>query len=126
MSKRNLKVIIICVLCVVEVATIFLMWKSFSGGAHLTNKVIDSVDLSLYKNELLAIMIGDDKGVYTEYENDGWPSSLKYHYNQTRSGCIDGKGNTLSNALRYENNNVLGDSLWYHKPLKLQIQPAWM
>ena len=32
MNKKKLKVLIISVLCVVEVATIFLMWKSISGG----------------------------------------------------------------------------------------------
>jgi len=53
-------------------------------------------------------MLGDKNGVYTESNEESFPSSLKYHYNSERSGCIDSNGNELVNVLTYDsvNNSV--------------------
>ena len=111
MGKNKYRNVIISVCCVTSVVALFLVWNTFSGGVHFTNKhsVVDNVELksnSSSSKELgnLAIMIGDKNNNYIESESSTFPSSEKYSFNPLKSGCIDANGNATEDSITYHNN----------------------
>ncbi len=94
----NLKVSLIVCLCLIEICSVFLMWKSLSAR----ETTLDSVKLKDIKsNNMFAIMLEQSDGTYTESSNTTWPTDMKY--NETLSGCIDAAGNIIDGALTYDN-----------------------
>ena len=68
--------------------------------------VLDTVKLNeIDKYSGIALMLQQNDGTYKESESGEWPTS-GYVFNNTLSGCIDGNGNTLSNALTYKNGTL--------------------
>ena len=94
----NLKVSLIVCLCLIEICSVFLMWKSLSAR----ETTLDSVKLKDIKsNNMFAIMLEQSDGTYTESSNTTWPTDMKY--NETLSGCIDASGNIIDGALTCDN-----------------------
>ena len=106
--KENVsKVIIISVLCVLEVSTIYLMWKSsntVNNSALLENVKLKNIDISKNDKDFLSIMLGDKNNNYTESNETNFPSNDKYIFNKVKSGCIDSSGNATEDSITYSNN----------------------
>ena len=51
-------------------------------------------------------MISDNNGKYMESNSSSFPSSDKYIFNSSKSGCLDSSGNVLDNSIKYDNNIV--------------------
>ena len=97
-NHKYLRISIITILLVIEISSIFLMWKSLSTNAT----TLDSVKLKDIKsNNMFAIMLEQSDGTYTESSNTTWPTDMKY--NETLSGCIDASGNIIDGALTCDN-----------------------
>ena len=96
--NKKIKVIIITLLIVLEVASTYLMYRSFNNK----NVVLDNVKLkgATTKKSGLAIMIEQEDGTYKESTSSTWPEDMMY--NDEKSGCIDDKGNAIDGALTYE------------------------
>jgi len=102
MKKKRIVGIFVIVLVIIEITSIFLMYKS--GTNRKT--VLDTVKLNeIDKYSGIALMLQQNDGTYKESESGEWPTS-GYVFNNTLSGCIDGNGNTLSNALTYKNGTL--------------------
>jgi len=96
--NKKFKVIVITLLILLEVASTYLMYRSFNNR----NVVLDNVKLkdASTKRSGLAIMIEQEDGTYKESSNNTWPEEMMY--NEEKSGCIDDKGNAIDGALTYE------------------------
>ncbi len=95
--KIQIKSLLILCLCLIEVCSIFLMWKSLSGR----ETYLDNVNLKDIKNNsMLAIMLEQSDGSYIESDSNTWPTDMKY--NETLSDCIDALGNKINGALTYD------------------------
>ena len=96
--NKKFKVIVITLLILLEVASTYLMYRSFNNK----NVVLDSVQLkgATTKRSGLAIMIEQEDGTYKESTSSIWPEDMMY--NEEKSGCIDDKGNAIDGALTYE------------------------
>jgi len=91
-------VIVITLLILLEVASTYLMYRSFNNK----KVVLDNVKLkgATTKKSGLAIMIEQEDGTYKESTSSTWPEDMMY--NDEKSGCIDDKGNAIDGALTYE------------------------
>ena len=95
--NKKFKVIVITLLIVLEVASTYLMYRSFNNR----NVVLDNVKLKgTNKSNGLAIMIEKEDGTYQESSNNAWPEEMLY--NEEKSGCIDSNGKKIENSLTYE------------------------
>jgi len=96
--NKKIKVVIITLLIVLEVASTYLMYRSFNNK----NVILDNVKLkgATTKKSGLAIMIEQEDGTYKESTSSTWPEDMMY--NDEKSGCIDDKGNAIDGALTYE------------------------
>ena len=96
--KRNkLIVVVIGFLVLLEVTSIFLMWKSSMNKPT----ILDNVKLQNIKNDgNLAIMIEQEDGSYKETSGNSWPEDMMF--NEEKSGCVDNNGQLIENALVYE------------------------
>ena len=96
--KRNkLIVVVIGFLVLLEVTSIFLMWKSSMNKPT----ILDNVKLQNIKNDgNLAIMIEQEDGSYKETSGNSWPEDMMF--NEEKSGCVDNNGQIIENALVYE------------------------
>jgi len=96
--KRNkLIVVVIGFLVLLEVSSIFLMWKSSMNKPT----ILDNVKLQNIKNDgNLAIMIEQEDGTYKETSGNSWPEDMMF--NEEKSGCVDNNGQLIENALVYE------------------------
>jgi len=95
--RKNILRVVIVFLVLLEITSIFLMWKSAN------NKDITLNDVKLKgvnKNSGLAIMIEQEDGTYKESSSNTWPEEMMF--NEEKSGCIDNDGNTIDGALTYE------------------------
>ena len=93
-NKKMITVIII-VLVVIEISTMFLMYKS------LNNKktTIDKVTLNKVDKKAFAVLLEQADGTYLEV--DSWPNE-GYVYNSEKSGCMDENGNKIDNAISFD------------------------
>ncbi len=97
--KKN-KSILIIMLIVIEIVATYFMYKSS------TNKeiVLDNVELKeIKKDGSFAIMVEtkEGSGEYQEYSSSTtWPSG--YNFNQSKSSCINEKGEIVSGVLTFE------------------------
>ena len=92
-------IICISVLMLIELASLFLMYKSSNN--------ISLAEVKLTENDFdqsFAVLIEQDDGSYIEQEPivKTWPSSDKYNYNSGKSGCIDANGTVILNVLSYD------------------------
>jgi len=95
--NKKIKVIVITLLILLEVASTYLMYRSFNNK----NVVLDNVKLKgKNKNNGLAIMIEQEDGTYKESSSNAWPEEMMY--NEEKSGCIDSSGKKIENSLTYE------------------------
>ena len=95
---RKMVVFLVSILVIVEICTLFLMYKSSN------NKMakLSEVNLSEEGNDdLFAIMLEQSDGSYTASKTNTWPSD--YFYNSAKSGCVDNEGNKLEGGLSYDN-----------------------
>ncbi len=88
-------------LVIVEVFTLFLMYKSSNNSSNLA-----TVDLNknIINSDIFAIMLEQSDGTYKESSDKVWPTT-GYTYNESMSGCIDQNGNKLDGILNYDATN---------------------
>ena len=96
---KKSKNILIIMLIVIEIVATYFMYKSS------TNKevVLDNVELKeIKKDGSFAIMVEktEGSGEYQEYSSSTWPS--KYNFNQSKSSCINEKGEIVSGVLTFD------------------------
>lgn len=97
MKKKEIAIIII--LLVIELISIFLMYKSSNNGEELIFDMNSTEEIE-YNN--IAIMIEKNDGTgYVESTTNKWPSNMEL--NSELSGCVDKNGNRIEEALSYEN-----------------------
>jgi len=95
--NKKFKVIVITLLILLEVASTYLMYRSFNNR----NIVLDNVKLKgTNKSNGLAIMLEQEDGTYKESASNAWPEEMMY--NEEKSGCIDSNGKKIENSLTYE------------------------
>ena len=98
-SKKNINhyKLVIVLLIVMEIFFVFLSIKSFN------NKNLDKyiVGVNNKTNKMLAIMLEDENGDYKPYNSETFPE-FPYIFNSELSQCIDIKGNTIENAISYD------------------------
>jgi len=101
MKKRNIN-ILLAILLVLELGSIFLMYKSFNNK----KVVLDEVGIREYEefpSNLFAIMIQTDTG-YVPYNENTWPTGMIL--NSNKSGCIDAHGKKIDAGLSFSNGAV--------------------
>ena len=99
MKRKRITNAFVVVLVIIEIISIFLVYKSGSNR----ETILDNVKLNeIDKYNNFALMIEQD-GEYIESKT--FPAS-GYVLNETLSGCIDNNGNTLENALTYINGTI--------------------
>ena len=95
--RKNILRVVIVFLVLLEITSVFLMWKS----ANNKDITLNDVKLkSVNKNSGLAIMIEQEDGTYKESSSNTWPEEMMF--NEEKSGCIDNEGNAIDGALTYE------------------------
>ena len=106
--KKNVsKVIIISVLCVLELSTIYLMWKSSNTVNNNSSALLENNNVKEKSDGNLAIMLGDkNNNNYTESDSGDFPSVDKYIFNSEKSSCINASGNTLDDSVTYSNGMI--------------------
>ena len=97
-TMKKSKNVLIIMLIVIEIVATYFMYKSS------TNKevVLDNVELKeIKKDGSFAIMVEktEGSGEYQEYSSSTWPS--KYNFNQSKSSCINEKGEIVSGVLTF-------------------------
>ena len=105
-SKKNIKhyKLVIALLIVMEIFFVFLSIKSFN------NKNLDKyiVGDNNKTNKMLAIMLEDENGDYKPYNSETFPE-FPYIFNSELSQCMDIKGNTIENAISYDEDTNLAN-----------------
>ncbi len=101
----NKKAIIIMSLILVEITSMFLMYKSLSTKKSEIDNVALSDNIFIKNNDMFALMIEQDDGTY-KGSNESTLSSEGYVFNEALSGCIDMNGKTIDNALSFNGNKV--------------------
>ena len=105
-SKKNIKhyKLVIALLIVMEIFFVFLSIKSFN------NKNLDKyiVGVNNKTNKMLAIMLEDENGDYKPYNSETFPE-FPYIFNGELSQCMDIKGNTIENAISYDEDTNLAN-----------------
>ena len=105
-SKKNIKhyKLVIALLIVMEIFFVFLSIKSFN------NKNLDKyiVGVNNKTNKMLAIMLEDENGDYKPYNSETFPE-FPYIFNSELSQCMDIKGNTIENAISYDEDTNLAN-----------------
>ncbi len=102
--NNNKKNIIIMSLILVEVASMFLLYKSLSDKKTQIDEVAIKENNIVNKN-MFAIMLQQSDGNYTKSSSDTFPIS-GYVLNETLSGCTDKNGNKINNALIKNGNEI--------------------
>ena len=102
MKRKRIVSTFVVVLVIIEIISIFLVYKSGSNR----KTILDNVKLNeIDKYSGIALMLQQSDGTYKESESSNWPTN-GYMFNKELSGCIDGNGNTLENALTYKNGTL--------------------
>ena len=105
-SKKNIKhyKLVIALLIVMEIFFVFLSIKSFN------NKNLDKyiVGANNKTNKMLAIMLEDENGDYKPYNSETFPE-FPYIFNGELSQCMDIKGNTIEDAISYDEDTNLAN-----------------
>jgi len=102
-KRKNYFCVLIFLLVLIEIATIFLMYKSSNNR----NTLLDNVSLKEQVSNMngLAIMLEttqtDGTTKYVESTSNAFPTDMKY--NEELSGCIDNLGNKIPNSLTFVN-----------------------
>ena len=87
-------------LIIIEILTVFLMYKSFSNkdtdlhSVKLKEQIVEN-------DNLFAVLLQQTDGTYKESDEDFW-SITGYNYNESMSGCMDMSGNKLDGSLEYD------------------------
>ena len=95
--NRKTKIVLISTLMLVEVITLFLLFKSSSNNIIK----LDNVSLQEKNSEkkLFAVMLEQTDGTYLE--NDSFPTG-DYFYDSSKSGCMDINGDKIDGVLTYD------------------------
>ena len=105
-SKKNINhyKLVIALLIVMEIFFVFLSIKSFN------NKNLDKyiVGVNNKTNKMLAIMLEDENGDYKSYNSETFPE-FPYIFNGELSQCMDIKGNTIEEAISYDEDTNLAN-----------------
>jgi len=100
MKKKELAIIII--LLVIEIISLFLMYKSGNNREQLVFNIKSTEEIK-YNN--LAIMLEKTDGTgYVESTMNKWPTNMEF--NETLSGCVDENENKIEGALKYKDGVV--------------------
>jgi len=96
-KRNNYFCVLIILLVLIEITSIFLMYKSSNNR----NTLLDNVNLKEQIKEMkgIAIMLEQSDGTYKESSSKAFPTNLKF--NQSLSGCIDNLGNKIYGAIEY-------------------------
>lgn len=102
MKGLNRKVLLVMVLTLVliEISTLFLMYKSLSNHKPELEKVSLKNEI---KKDMFAILIEQEDGTYETSDDNVWPTSKALVFDVEKSGCIDMNGEKLNGVLSYEN-----------------------
>lgn len=96
--------LIICinVLVLIEIASLFLMYKSSNNKSLAEVKLTQNDAKQTY-----AILIEQEDGTYKEQDETikAWPTSNQYSFNSSKSGCIDLNGNKIEGVLSYDSSS---------------------
>lgn len=94
---KNKKKIVITSLVILEIISLFLVYKSFPKNKTILDEV--KLQESATKNDGFAIMLEQSDGTYIESKSNKWPTDMMF--NARLSGCMDANGNKIDNALSY-------------------------
>ncbi len=104
MKKDKVKSFIVLALILVEITSMFLMYKSLSDK----ETTIDDVAIkenNIVNKDIFALMIQQSDGNYTKSSSSTFPTD-GYTFNETLSGCVDKNGNKIENALIKNGNEI--------------------
>lgn len=96
MNKKN-KIILISTLMLIELVSLFLMYKSSSNNIVKLDEV--SLAEEEISSEMFAVMLEQADGTYTE--SDAFPTE-GYFFDSIKSGCMDINGNKIEGVLSYD------------------------
>ena len=101
-KRNNYFCVLIILLVLIEITSIFLMYKSSNNR----NTLLDNVNLKEQIKEMkgIAIMLEQSDGTYKESSSKAFPTDMKFK--ASMSGCIDNLGNRIENAITYTNGVV--------------------
>ncbi len=102
--RESKKIIIIISLILLEVTSIFLMYKSLSDKETAVDNVALNKENTLSK-DMFAVLLEQDDGSFKESSETNFSNlGNNYIYNTTLSGCMDMDGVKIDNALSYNSN----------------------
>jgi len=96
MKNKKLIFIITLFLLLIEVNSLYFMYK-----AYISKKInFNEINFSDNSKSIFAILIEQTDGTYIESNNKIWPR-IGYNYNREKSGCVDENGNILNGILDF-------------------------
>jgi len=98
--NRRVLLVMVVTLVLIEMCTLFLMYKTLSNHKPELEKVSLKTEI---KKDMFAILIEQEDGTYEESEDNIWPTSNTLMFDIEKSGCINTKGEKLDGAISFEN-----------------------
>lgn len=103
--SRKLYRVIVPVLVVIEICSIFLMYKSFNNRL-LVN---EHVDETIVEKKQFSMFVENSSGNYVEYSGGNYfPTG--YVLNTDKTICTDNRGTEITNVLQINNNYITVNS----------------
>jgi len=100
LSKVSVR-ITISLLIIIELCSLFLVYKSFSN-----RKVNEIKDINTVNSNKFAMYIEQDDGSYSEYTEGNSFTIDGYVFNLEKSNCVDNKGDIVNDALTNNGNKI--------------------
>jgi len=100
LSKVSVR-ITISLLIIIELCSLFLVYKSFSN-----RKVNEIKDINTVNSNKFAMYIEQDDGSYSEYTEGNLFTIDGYVFNLEKSNCVDNKGDIVNDALTNNGNKI--------------------
>ncbi|MBQ7031057.1 MAG: hypothetical protein IJN13_01625 [Bacilli bacterium] len=100
LSKVSVR-ITISLLIIIELCSLFLVYKSFSN-----RKINEIKDINTVNSNKFAMYIEQDDGSYSEYTEGNLFTIDGYIFNLEKSNCVDNKGNIVNDALTNNGNKI--------------------
>ena len=100
LSKVSVR-ITISLLIIIELCSLFLVYKSFSN-----RKINEIKDINIVNSNKFAMYIEQDDGSYSEYTEGNMFAIDGYIFNSEKSNCVDNKGDIVNDALTNNDNKI--------------------
>jgi len=104
--RRKLVGVVIPVLVLIEITTLFLMYKTFSNFSVKEEYVFETV----VERKQFSLFIQNSTGNYEELEEYDYFPNDGYVLNAEKTVCNDNKGVKITDALTYSGNNITVNS----------------